>query len=75
MLGMLMNETEAREMQYLIQRELDEILFDLSDERIEKIVKKALRERYKVLFSIYKRFATPRECMKYMLTKTRAKKG
>lgn len=51
MLGLLINEKEVKEIEYLIKRELDEILFDLRDERIDQIVKRAMEERYKVLFS------------------------
>ncbi|PLR96415.1 hypothetical protein [Bacillus sp. T33-2] len=67
MLGVLINKQEMKEMEYLIKRELDEILFDLSDERIDFIVKNAMKERYKILFSLFKRIAPPSECFKYML--------
>ncbi|WP_219915756.1 hypothetical protein [Mesobacillus zeae] len=53
-------------MEYLIKREMDEILFDLKDERIEHIVKRSMKERYKILFSLFKRVAIPNECLKYM---------
>jgi hypothetical protein len=66
MLGMVVNEKEIKEIQYLIKREMDEILFDLKDERIDHIVKRAMEERYKILFSLFKRVAAPNECLKYM---------
>ncbi|MGD6857541.1 hypothetical protein [Bacillus infantis] len=66
MLGMLINEREMKEMEYLIKREMDEILFDLKDERIDHIVKRAMGERYKILFSLFKRIAPEKECIKYM---------
>ncbi|MCA1042189.1 hypothetical protein LCM00_22065 [Bacillus infantis] len=66
MLGMLINERELKEMEYLIKREMDEILFDLKDERIDHIVKRAMGERYKILFSLFKRIASENECIKYM---------
>ncbi|NRD77574.1 hypothetical protein HPT25_08815 [Bacillus sp. BRMEA1] len=66
MFGLLINEKEVKEIEYLIKRELDEILFDLRDERIDHIVKRAMEERYKVLFSLFKRVASPHECLKYM---------
>ncbi|KAB2329264.1 hypothetical protein F7731_23165 [Cytobacillus depressus] len=65
MLGILINDREQKEMQYLIKREMDEILFDLKDERIDHIAKRAMNERYKILFSLFKRVATPEDCMKY----------
>ncbi|MDQ1143224.1 MAG: hypothetical protein ABGX20_20245 [Bacillus sp. (in: firmicutes)] len=66
MFGLLINEKEVKEMEYLIKREMDEILFDLKDERIDHIVKRAMEERYKVLFTLFRRFASPHECLKYM---------
>ncbi|MBS4193319.1 hypothetical protein KHA94_24865 [Bacillus sp. FJAT-49705] len=66
MIGLLINDMEQKEMQYLIKREMDEILFDLKDERIDHIVKRAMEERYKILFSLFKRVASPNECLKYM---------
>ncbi|WP_462412610.1 hypothetical protein [Neobacillus sp. Marseille-QA0830] len=68
MFGLLINEKEVKEMEYLIKREMDEILFDLSDERIDHIVKRAMEERYKILFALFKRVASHQECMKYIRT-------
>ncbi|MDY0410123.1 hypothetical protein [Paracerasibacillus soli] len=69
MLGLLINVAEQREMEYLIKRELEENLFDLEDERIEHIVKPAMKERYQLLFRLLQRVASPEDCMKYMLRK------
>ncbi|RFU70202.1 hypothetical protein [Bacillus sp. V59.32b] len=69
MLGLMINEIEKKEMEYIVKRELDEILFDLQDERIDHIVKRAMEERYKILFNLFKRVAPSMECMKYMRTK------
>jgi hypothetical protein len=66
MFGLLINEKEVKEMEYLIKREMDEILFDLKDDRIDHIVKRAMEERYKILFTLFKRVASPNECLKYM---------
>jgi len=66
MIGFLINEKEVKEMEYLIKREMDEILFDLRDERIDHIVKRAMKERYKVLFTLFRRVASPNDCFKYM---------
>jgi hypothetical protein len=69
MLAMLLNEREIKEMQYLLKREMDEILFDLRDERIDNFIKTEMEERYKHLFTLFKRVAPPVDCMKYILTK------
>ncbi len=65
-LGMMMNDKEVKEIQYLIKREMDEILFDLEDERIDHIVKRAMEERYKILFALFKRVAPSKECLTYI---------
>lgn len=67
MLGLMINEKEQKEMEYVLKREMEEILFDLQDERINLNVKEVMRDRYKVLFQLFKRVANERECMKYML--------
>ncbi|MDQ0272626.1 hypothetical protein [Cytobacillus purgationiresistens] len=67
MIGFMLNEKELKEMEYLIKREMDEILFDLQDERIDIVVKRAMKEKYSILFTLFKRVATPGECMKYTL--------
>ncbi|OIK14378.1 hypothetical protein BIV60_11620 [Bacillus sp. MUM 116] len=74
MLGILINQKEVKEMEYLIKREMDEILFDLRDERIDHIVKRAMEERYKVLFTLFRRVASPSECLKYMRKDKRSRK-
>jgi hypothetical protein len=66
MLGFLINQKEASEIEYLIRREMDELLYDLRDDRFDKIVKGAMNERYATLFTLYKRVAPPKECLKYM---------
>lgn len=74
MLGLLINAREVKEMEYLIKREMDEILFDLKDERIDHIVKRAMEERYKILFTLFRRVASPNECLKYMRKDKRGRK-
>jgi hypothetical protein len=68
MLGLLINKKEAEELIYLLKREMDEILYDLKDERIDQIVKISMEERYQILFTLFKRIATPKECLHYMRT-------
>lgn len=74
MFGLLVNEKEVKEMEYLIKREMDEILFDLKDHRIDHIVKRAMEERYKILFTLFKRVASPNECLKYMRRDNKGRK-
>jgi len=67
MLGILLNQREVKEFEYLLKRELDEILFDLEDDRIDRKVKSAMIIRYKELFSLFKRIASPKECLQYVM--------
>jgi hypothetical protein len=66
MLGMLLGEMEVKEIQYLLKREMDEIIFDLEDQRIDVLVKSAMEERYKILFSLFRRISTQKDCIRYM---------
>jgi hypothetical protein len=66
MIGFLLSEKEIKEMDYLIKREMDEILFDLTDDRIDHVAKRAMEERYKILFSLFRRIAPPCDCLRYM---------
>ncbi|WP_078543109.1 hypothetical protein [Litchfieldia alkalitelluris] len=70
MIGLLINQKEVKEMEYLVKREMEEILLDIDDSRIDHIVKKAMEERYKILFQLLKRIAPPAECTKYIRTKS-----
>ncbi|MCM3363125.1 hypothetical protein ACTQ5K_13240 [Niallia sp. Sow4_A1] len=71
MIGLLLNKKEVKEIEYLIKRELDEILLDLGDKRIDLSVKKAMIERYKDLFSLLKRVAAPKDCLTYILSENK----
>lgn len=66
MLGLLINEMEQSEIEYLLKRELEELLMDLEDSRIDHMVKRAMRERYGTLFQLFRRVANEQECLKYM---------
>lgn len=70
MLGILINDMEQKEMEYVLKRELEELLMDLKDNRIDHMVKRAMRERYKIIFQLFRRFANEQECMKYVLKGT-----
>ncbi|RDW21912.1 hypothetical protein CWR48_02410 [Oceanobacillus arenosus] len=71
MLGLLINEMEQKEIEYLLKRELEELLFDLEDSRIDQTVKAAMRERYHKLFQLLRRVVSEQECMKYMPKQTK----
>jgi len=65
MLGFLFNERECRELEYLIRKDLDEMLLDLSDKRIDGALRKAIDERYHIVFKMYSRFGNNKELSKY----------
>ncbi|TFJ91737.1 hypothetical protein [Lentibacillus salicampi] len=66
MLGFLINNEEQKEMEYLIKRELEELLMDMEDHRIDEMVKTSMRARYQTIFNLYRRIASKEECIKYM---------
>jgi hypothetical protein len=65
MIGFLFNERECRELDYVLRKELDEMLFDLNDKRIDTDIKTAIESRYKVIFRMYARLASPKEISRY----------
>ena len=69
MLGLLINETEQKELEYMIKRELEELLFDLEDDHIDEIVKEAMEKRYHKLFKLLLRVASKEACLNYMPAK------
>lgn len=69
MLGFLFNTKEVQELEYLLKRELEEMLLDFSDKRIDYLVKRAMEERYSILFRMYARIVSPNELSKYVRRK------
>ncbi|MFT9850337.1 hypothetical protein [Aneurinibacillus sp. REN35] len=69
MMGFLFSTRECSEVQYLIRKELEEVLFDLGDHRTDEIVRKAMEQRYYVLFKLYSRFVSSKELSKYIRNK------
>ena len=67
MLGFLFNDQECKELSYLLRKELDEMLFDLRDGRIDGHIRQAIKTRYKVIFRMYAKLASPKELSKYAL--------
>lgn len=70
MLGILFNERECRELNYILRKELDEMLFDLRDSRLEQDMKTAIESRYKVIFRMYARSASPKDLSRYALNRS-----
>ncbi|SHG11030.1 hypothetical protein [Ornithinibacillus halophilus] len=66
MLGLMINDIEQKELEYLVKRELDELLLDMDDHRIDQMVKRAMKDRYKTLFQLLKRVSNEHECLKYI---------
>ncbi|RJG19291.1 hypothetical protein ABU162_29200 [Paenibacillus thiaminolyticus] len=65
MLGFLFNDNECRELEYMLRKELDEMLFDLSDNRLDSEVRQAISRRYRTVFRMYARIASPKDLSKY----------
>ena len=65
MIGILLTEIEKQEIEYLVKRELDELLYDFEDRKIEGVVKRAMEERYRILFKLFSKVATPSKCSRY----------
>ncbi|WP_040953091.1 hypothetical protein [Gorillibacterium massiliense] len=73
MLGFLFNERECRELDYLLRKELDEMSFDLKDEQLNRDVKNAIEQRYRVVFRMYARLASPKDISRYARNRARDK--
>ncbi|WP_425452783.1 hypothetical protein [Ammoniphilus oxalaticus] len=69
-MGFLFNQKECQELQYLLRRELEELLLDLGDKRIDGMIRMAMEERYTTVFKMYGRLASPTELAKYVRNKT-----
>lgn len=71
MLGMMLSDKEVKEMEYLVKRELEALLIDLSDERLDGVIKNVMSEKYSILFHLYKRVAPPQDHVRYALSSFR----
>jgi hypothetical protein len=65
MIGFLFNERECKELDYVLRKELDEMLFDLNDQRIDSCAKVSIETRYRIVFRMYTRLASSKEISKY----------
>ena len=66
MLGFLFNQRECKELGYVLRKELDEMLFDLKDPRLDAEIKKAIESRYKIVFRMYARLASSKDLSRYV---------
>lgn len=69
MMGLLISSKECLELEYLIRRELEEMLLDLEDSRLDGLVRVAIEERYQIIFRLYSRVAPPRDMVRYVRNK------
>ncbi|MBP2002677.1 hypothetical protein J2Z69_003784 [Paenibacillus shirakamiensis] len=65
MLGMLFNDKECKELDYVLRKELDEMLLDMGDTRLDHEIRQAISNRYKTVFRMYARFAPTKELSRY----------
>lgn len=66
MIGLLLSDQEVLEFEYMMRKELEELLLDLEDPRIDGMIHQAMEKRYNLVFRMYARLATPRELSKYV---------
>ncbi|MFD0716694.1 hypothetical protein [Paenibacillus sp. GCM10027626] len=69
MLGILFNDKECRELDYILRKELDEMQLDLNDSRLDGEIKNAIVSRYRVIFRMYARLASPKDLSRYALNR------
>jgi hypothetical protein len=72
MLGFLFSTKECQELEYMLRRELEELMLDLGDHRIDGVVKAAMEDRYTTVFRMYARLATPKELSKYVRNRNKS---
>lgn len=65
LLGILINEKEQKELEYLLKKEMDELLYDFNYHEFDTQVKQSIQKRYMTLFNLYKRFASQQELVNY----------
>jgi hypothetical protein len=70
--GALFLTKEVQELEYLVKKELKELLLDIEDSRLNQVVRRAMEERYQLLFRILKRFSSPNDCLKYLRPKRKS---
>ncbi|MFE1246255.1 hypothetical protein ACFW35_19375 [Fictibacillus sp. NPDC058756] len=68
---MLLNHQELNEFEYVLKKEMEELMYDLEDQKIDGIVKSVLEERYQIIYSLFCRFGKPADCRRYLRPKQR----
>ncbi|WP_319005325.1 hypothetical protein [Fictibacillus halophilus] len=66
---MMLNHQELNEFEYVLKKEMEELMYDLEDQRIDGIVKSVLEERYQIIYRLFCRFAKPADCRRYLRRK------
>jgi len=69
MLGILFNDKECKELDYVLRKELDEMQLDLNDTRLDSEIKTAIAKRYQIIFRMYARIASPKQLSRYALNR------
>jgi len=69
MLGILFNDKECKELDYVLRKELDEMQLDLNDTRLDNEIKTAIAKRYQIIFRMYARIASPKQLSRYALNR------
>jgi hypothetical protein len=62
----MLKKQEAEEFEYMLRRELEELLLDLMDDRLDGQIRQAMEARYTIIYKLYKRLAPPKEALKYL---------
>lgn len=73
MIGMIINEKERMELHYLMRRELEELLMDFGDPRLQGPIREAMEERYQIIFGMFARIANSSEILPYVRRPARTK--
>lgn len=74
MMGLLISMKELMELEYLVRRELEEMLLDLDDRRLDGVIRTAMEERYQLIFRLYTRIASPRDIGRFVRNQNRPQK-
>lgn len=69
MIGLMIDEKERQELEYLLKMEMNELLADLKDERLDHLIKRAIEEKYAIFFRLFKKVSSEREWYFYMRKK------
>ena len=72
MIGMIMTEEELLEIEYLLERELDELLKALNNQSMKMNLRRAMEERYRILVKSFIKVSSPSKKLQYN-SKLRAK--